>query len=138
MILFEYKFPTEKNCKSLIIEQIKDSLSAMKGKPVIDEHDLNLILDEAIINAMEHGNRWNPEKEIMIKVCLQGSSAEVIIGDEGEGFEHPGEQHAVCNVRDLGIRGRGIHLIQNLSNSEWLNNGNTLKINIPLNIISYS
>ena len=133
MIIFENTFPTEKNCKERIIKIIKDSLFNMQLTPQIDEKDLNLILDEAIINAMEHGNRWNPDKEVMIRLCCSGNSVELMIGDEGEGFDHQNRNEKSLDEKYSDIRGRGILLIKKLSKSEWINNGNTIKISIPLN-----
>lgn len=133
MIIFENTFPTEKNCKERIIKIIKDSLLNMQLIPQIDEKDFNLILDEAIINAMEHGNRWNPDKEVMIRLCCNGNSAELMIGDEGDGFDHQNRNEKPVEENYPDIRGRGILLIKKLSQSEWLNNGNTIKISIPLN-----
>lgn len=132
MIIFENKFPTEKNCKERIIKTVKDSLFSMQFTPQIDEKDFNLILDEAIINAMEHGNRWNPDKEVIIRLCCNGNSAELMIGDEGDGFDHQNRNEKTIEENYSDIRGRGILLIQKLSKSEWLNNGKTVKICIPL------
>lgn len=133
MIIFENKFPTEKKCKERIIKLIKESLFNLQFTPQIDEKDFNLILDEAIINAMEHGNRWNPDKEIIIRLYFNGNSAELMIGDEGEGFDHQNRNEKTVEQNYSDIRGRGILLIKRLSKSEWLNNGNTVKISIPLN-----
>lgn len=135
MVILENKFPTEKNCKEQIIDTIKNSLYRIHSVPAIDEKDLNLILDEALDNAMEHGNRWDPKKKIMIQVCLAKNCIEVIIKDEGEGFDY-NNRAVPRQSADPEIRGRGISLIKKLSNSEWLNNGSTIKINIPVTKIS--
>ncbi len=133
MIIFENTFPTEKTCKERIINAIKDSLLNLHLVPKIDEKEFNLILDEAIINAMEHGNRWNPEKEIMISLRHSGDSAELIIGDQGDGFNHQTNCEKSLEEKFTDIRGRGILLIKKLSQSEWLENGSIIRINIPLN-----
>lgn len=138
MIIFQDNFPTEKNCKELIISIIIEALSKIKGKPVIDANDLNLILDEALINAMEHGNRWDPSKEIMIRISFKGGTAEVLIEDEGDGFDYCTKNRMQHTSRPLDLRGRGIMLINKLSNTEWINKGNTVKINIPVDMITYS
>lgn len=133
MIIFEKTFPTEKTCKEKIIKTIKDTLLNLHLTPLIDEKDFILILDEAIINAMEHGNRWDPDKGIRISMRCNESSAELMIGDEGDGFDHQNIDEKTVEQKLADIRGRGILLINKLSKSEWINNGNTVKINIPLN-----
>ena len=136
MVIIKNSFPTEKSCKERIINKIKDSLSSMQVIPLIDEKDFNLILDEAIINAMEHGNRWDPDKEIMIQLCFNGKTAELLICDEGSGFDYNGKNSKTPEKPHPDIRGRGIMLIKKLSKSEWINNGNTIKISIPINMTS--
>jgi len=138
MIVFQDRFPTEKNCKELIIHSISESLSAIDAIPQIDHQDLKLIVDEALHNAMEHGNRWDPGKNILIKIKTGDDFVEVTIKDEGEGFDFSGRIQTEDSGTNLNMRGRGILLIRKLCDSQWINNGNTLKINIPLASLSGS
>lgn len=134
MILYQGKFPTTKKLKTGIINLIKDKLSEIKGRICIDLPGLNLILDEAIINAMEHGNKWDPSKNILIKISLVRKDIQIEIEDEGQGFDFfhkftPGEIKP-----KLSERGRGLLLIQQFCDIEWKNSGNIIKINIPIEL----
>ncbi|MDM8515171.1 ABC transporter substrate-binding protein [Desulfobacterales bacterium HSG16] len=50
---------------------------------------INLILRELLINAVEHGNRNNPEKQIVCNILqMQNSLFKIIVEDEGNGFDY--------------------------------------------------
>ncbi len=134
MILYQGKFPSTKKLKNSIITLIKDKLSDIEGKICIDLLDLNLILDEAIINAMEHGNKWDPAKNISIKISLAQKGIQIEIEDEGMGFDYF-HKFTVNEVKPiLRERGRGLILIQQFCDIEWQNCGNIIKINIPVEL----
>ncbi len=134
MILYQGKFPTTKKLKNSIITLIKEKLSGIEGRICIDLPDLNLILDEAIINAMEHGNKWDPAKNVFIKISLMPKGIQIEIEDEGPGFDyfHKFTVHEIKPL--LRERGRGLMLIQQFCDIEWQNCGNIIKINIPVEI----
>ena len=134
MILYQGKFPTTKKLKTDIITLIKDKLSEIEGKICIDLLDLNLILDEAIINAMEHGNKWDPSKNISIKISLAQKGIQIEIEDEGQGFDYFHKFTPDEIKPTLSERGRGLLLIQQFCDIEWINCGNIIKINIPVEV----
>jgi len=134
MLLFQGKFPTTKKLKADIIHLIKDKLSEIKGKLCIDLLDLNLILDEAIINAMEHGNKWDPSKNITINISLTEKGIQIEIEDEGQGFDYFHKFSAGEPIPLLNERGRGLLLMQKFCDIEWINSGNTVKISIPVEL----
>ncbi|HNX24209.1 MAG TPA: ATP-binding protein [Spirochaetota bacterium] len=134
MILYQGKFPTTKKLKTSIITLIKEKLSEIKGKICIDLLDLNLILDEAIINAMEHGNKWDPAKNILIKISLAQKGIQIEIEDEGQGFDYFHKFTTEEMKPRLSERGRGLLLIQQFCDIEWTNCGNIIKINIPIEL----
>lgn len=134
MILFQGKFPTTRKLKTDIINLIKDKLSEIDGKICIDMLDLNLILDEAIINAMEHGNNWDPAKNISIKIILTQNGIQIEIEDEGSGFDYF-HKFTIDEIKpQLSERGRGLLLMKQFCDIEWKNCGNIIKINIPFEL----
>lgn len=135
MILYTNSFITKKCNKTAIISAIKRKLSEIDGEISIDDFELNLILDEAIVNAMEHGNGWDPEKTITVQIYHNDNSIQILIEDEGAGFDYndiesrkPVWQPASIN----NIRGRGIFILKQLCDIEWINTGNIIKIILPL------
>ncbi len=55
------------------------------------DHDfafmLELVVSEAAINAMKHGNEFDPSKKISLSISSDGNSVEVTVEDQGKGFE---------------------------------------------------
>jgi CheY-like chemotaxis protein len=86
--------------------------------------NLYLCLTEAIANAIDHGNKGDPDKEITIDAIINSDSIIINISDEGNGFNlnmvpDPTQD---CNISKS--RGRGIFLMRCYMDSvSYSNNG---------------
>jgi serine/threonine-protein kinase RsbW len=130
-VIIDDKFPSfidnKNNIIDIIINRIKTHISANK----IDYEELFLIIDEALTNAMEHGNQWDPGKHVYIKITREKEYLSITIEDEGPGFDI--EQYYTCKLlRSMDPRGRGIHIIKHFCNPNWNDMGN--KINFCIDI----
>ena len=66
--------------------QIEDALHA----GAYGEHDIfsiKLALEEALVNAIKHGNQMDPAKKVSVGYGVAGDRFEVRITDEGPGFD---------------------------------------------------
>jgi len=131
MIIFDNKFPTLKESGQELIHSIIKEIDFFSDKLLINNNELRLILDEAVNNAMEHGNRWNPDKKISVNIIKSPGFIKVTISDEGEGFQFPLDS-AKQKSSVLSGRGRGIKLIKYLCPAEWHNNGSAVDLLIPI------
>jgi serine/threonine-protein kinase RsbW len=64
---------------------IEESLQAC----AYSEHDIfsiKLALEEALVNAIKHGNQMDPDKRVFVTYKITPSRFEIRITDEGEGF----------------------------------------------------
>jgi serine/threonine-protein kinase RsbW len=52
-----------------------------------DVFSIRLALEEAIVNAIKHGNQLNRNKKIQISYKVKSEHFEIRITDEGEGFD---------------------------------------------------
>ncbi|HEX8340966.1 MAG TPA: ATP-binding protein [Tepidisphaeraceae bacterium] len=88
---------------------------------------IKLALEEAMVNAVKHGNKLDPLKKVYVEALVGPTLTEIIIEDEGPGFsrtEVP-DPTAVENLEKCS--GRGILLIEAyMSTAEWTNNGRRL------------
>src|SRR5439155_4511031 len=50
-------------------------------------HWIELTISESMINAIQHGNKCDPAKEATLKISSSGDAIEVIVEDQGRGFE---------------------------------------------------
>ena len=88
---------------------------------------LELCLEEAVINAMVHGNRSDPERQVRVRLFQFENEWGIEIGDEGEGFT--ADEIPDPNAEDFPWRedGRGIHMMCHYaSRVEYFNGGRTI------------
>lgn len=91
--------------------------------------EIKLALHELGINAIEHGNKMDPDKTVNIFCHIYDDRLEFEIEDEGEGFEvnsvpDPTDEDGIC--RD---RGRGLFLVSKLvDNIKYMNGGSTVRL----------
>jgi serine/threonine-protein kinase RsbW len=69
-----------------VCEQILPRLEAY-GFDKDDIFAVHLALEEAFLNAVEHGNKMDPSKEVKIDYSVCSDRVEISMTDEGEGFE---------------------------------------------------
>jgi serine/threonine-protein kinase RsbW len=50
-------------------------------------HWIELTVSESAINAIEHGNGLDPTKDVFLQISLDGLTIEVIVEDQGTGFQ---------------------------------------------------
>ena len=79
------------------------------------EEELEIAIQEALANAVIHGNHQNQEKQVHV-ACRCSMDGEVLISvrDEGEGFDSRAVPDPTEDERLLLTHGRGLHLIRAL------------------------
>jgi serine/threonine-protein kinase RsbW len=88
------------------------------GYPVVDSRiNIPLACDEAITNAVIHGNKSEPDKKVGIQIYLSHSRFKVRIRDQGEGFDVSIVQNPTEGENLLRSSGRGIYLMKNVMDS---------------------
>lgn len=91
----------------------------------ISKKDFNrifLCISEAVINSIEHGNKKDKHKNVLIGISCTGKKLHVFIKDEGEGFDINKITDPTCKENIKKESGRGIHIIKSLSESLEYNN----------------
>ena len=85
---------------------------------------VKLALEEALSNAVKHGNRCDTSKKITVRYAVTHECAAIIIRDEGEGF-CPGEVPDPTTPERLRMpTGRGIMLLRAyMDKVEYRDNG---------------
>lgn len=87
----------------------------------IDDGDLRarifVCISEAVRNAMEHGNKFDPSKKVYLEAVVRADSIEVCVEDEGSGFDAERLPDPTSEEFLESERGRGIFLIRSLADS---------------------
>ena len=73
---------------------------------------IKLALEEALTNAVKHGNRADPDKKVTVRYAVSDEKAVIIVRDEGAGFEPENIPDCTESERLPMPNGRGIMLIR--------------------------
>lgn len=73
---------------------------------------LRLAAEEALNNAIRHGNRCDPQKDVAIELDIDARRARVVITDQGEGFDPDAVPDPTADENLEKPRGRGIMLMR--------------------------
>jgi serine/threonine-protein kinase RsbW len=85
---------------------------------------IRISLEEAIVNAIRHGNRLDPTKRVRVESAVTPRAVEISVEDEGPGFDRgripdPTAEENLCRPN-----GRGILLIESYMNAvRWEQGG---------------
>jgi len=91
--------------------------------------DVRLCLEEAVVNAIEHGNKENKKKLVYVTVKFSGRSIEVTVEDEGKGFDYKNIPSPTKGKNIKKPSGRGIFLINKLmDNVKFSGGGSRIKM----------
>ena len=118
--------PSERGAGHRIIEQVLDHLE-IQGWSSHDTFSVRLAMEEAIVNAIKHGNRLDSSKQVRIICKMSPHRLWIEVSDEGSGFNP--ECVPDCTDPDrLEIpSGRGIMLMRNYMNRvEYNDTGNAV------------
>ena len=73
---------------------------------------LRLALEEALSNAILHGNRSNPQKSVTVRYQVDSGRVVIEVEDQGEGFDPEAVPDATRTENLLIPAGRGIILMR--------------------------
>ena len=76
--------------------------------------NIPLACDEALTNAMLHGNRADATKKVSIHLYVSSSRFKIKIKDQGEGFDHEAVADPTRGSGLLRSSGRGVYLMQTI------------------------
>ena len=99
-----------------LIQVVSDRVSALGGLDEDATHWVGVSVRESVINAIKHGNRFDPSKLVTVEFALEPAAlptALVIrITDEGEGFDPVEVADPLAPENLLRSSGRGIFFMR--------------------------
>ncbi len=114
--LDEWTIPSEPGNERQAIQRLADVVRDL-GIPEQRLEDLKTAVGEATMNAMEHGNRYDPDLPVIVQVRASRTSVSVRITDEGGHFDLPETEAPDLEAKLAGLqspRGWGLFLIKHL------------------------
>jgi serine/threonine-protein kinase RsbW len=113
--MFTRSWPSRIDRKQEIMDVLADQLISRGWVAEADRHWIFLCLDEALVNAMLHGNEGDPALAIEVALLADAVRWALVVSDQGGGFsaasvpDHEQPQSLMLE------HGRGILIMQ-----EWL------------------
>lgn len=98
-------------------EDLARELNNFKGDREALAHHLNVVLTEAMVNAIKHANAADPEKEVQIRICISNKELSIRVYDCGQGFDLNAIPNPHFETDQLEEKGRGIFIIRSLMDS---------------------
>ena len=95
-----------------------------------DVFHIQMAIEEAVVNAIEHGNKKDPSKKVHLHYSIFEDSVELSVTDQGDGFDHQNVADPTVEEHLDQPRGRGVMLIRELMTEAKYNE------NRPLNTLS--
>lgn len=109
----EFELPSAISLMHIVLEYLLRRVEVL-GVCKPDQSNLYVALDEAFVNAVKHGNKFDAKKLVRITAEVSKQEAKFTIEDEGEGFD-------VNNIPDpldpdnlFKTSGRGVLFIYNI------------------------
>lgn len=90
-----------------------------------------LVLEEALVNAIKHGNKMESEKRVRVTACCTQRALQIEIDDEGKGFHPDDIPDPTLDANRCKPSGRGIKLIKTFADHvEYNRSGNRITVEI--------
>ena len=129
-----WNWSIEKRIPSIAGEgkKIVDDLLAKLSELGWEEHDVfgvHLAVEEALVNAIKHGNQDNPEKHVDVILRLSSEKFYIQVTDQGAGF-NPMEVPDPTDDDNIDLpSGRGLMLMRSfMSLVEYNDKGNSVQM----------
>lgn len=117
------------NDSHLLKEESKKLIGLLKDKGINEDivFDIHVGFEEALRNAMIHGNKLDINKKVTVDIKLTDKDVTICVQDEGEGFDPKKIPDPTLDENLLNEGGRGVYLITHLMDEvEYLNGGRSI------------
>ncbi len=118
--------PSERGANRGVTDAILERLGAY-GWPESDIFAIHLAAEEAIVNAIVHGNKLDPTKRVHVECEVSADLARISISDEGAGFDPASLPDCTADDRLEAPSGRGVMLMRSfMTRIEYNAKGNAV------------
>ncbi|MCU0718248.1 MAG: ATP-binding protein [Pirellula sp.] len=122
----EKSIPSDLDVAHELIEQTILAMSELDW-PGGDMFHVQMAMEEALVNAIEHGNKRCKDKLVAVAISVSDKEISIQITDQGDGFDHRNVADPTEDDRVDQPRGRGVLLIRELMSQARYNDlGNEL------------
>ena len=122
----EFEVPSVLSLMHIVLEYLMKRVEKL-GVVKSEQSNLFVALDEAFVNAVKHGNKFDAAKQVRITAEVSPAEARFTIEDEGEGFDVNSIPDPLDPSNLFKTSGRGVLFIYNIMDEvEYNERGNRL------------
>ncbi|MFM8415190.1 MAG: ATP-binding protein [Planctomycetota bacterium] len=120
------ELPSERGASRLVTDDLLEQLG-LHGWPADDVFAIHLAAEEALVNAVVHGNRLDPTKTVHVECEVSPELVRLEITDQGEGFDPAKVPDCTLEERLEAPGGRGVMLMRSfMTRIEYNAKGNSV------------
>jgi serine/threonine-protein kinase RsbW len=134
MLVFEKTISSTREASRTLIREAMEFFALIKKKGYVggvSEFSMRLVIDEALENAIRHGNGYNKEKTILFRLKGHKKRVSVTVRDQGNGFRPDQLPDPLHDNNRFAPGGRGLLLLTNIGSVSWNSAGNCVSIELP-------
>jgi serine/threonine-protein kinase RsbW len=118
--------PSERGASRQVTDELLEQLGAFGWAPS-EIFNIHLAVEEAIVNAIIHGNKLDPAKRVHVDCEVSHDLARIRITDEGDGFDPARVPDCTLEDRLDVPSGRGVMLMRTfMTRIEYNAKGNSV------------
>ena len=110
-----------------LAEAVSDSLARVVGFDEEAQHWVSVAVRESVVNAIKHGNHFDPAKLVFIEFTARPASRPtelaIVVKDEGEGFDPGSLPDPLAPENLLKDSGRGIFFMRSFMDDVQIRRG---------------
>lgn len=105
------RLPSERGSSRLVTDELLEQLG-QHGWPPDEIFAIHLAAEEALVNAVVHGNRLDPTKTVHVECEVSADLVRLEVTDEGAGFDPASVPDCTLEERLEAPSGRGVMLMR--------------------------
>ena len=122
----EIDLPSQRGASRLVTDELLEQLGVHGWSPS-DIFAIHLAAEEALVNAIVHGNKLDPTKRVHVSCEVTPDVARIQITDEGDGFDPCQVPDCTADDRLEMPGGRGVMLMKSfMTRIEYNAKGNSV------------
>lgn len=119
---------TDLNSVGAFVSEIGEKVAQLTGS---QDHSfqVKLVLEEALTNAVRHGNKLDPSRSVAVTVVMTADSVSIDVHDQGSGFDPDAVPDPTAPERSDKPSGRGVFLMRKIMDSvEYYDKGSGVRM----------
>jgi len=113
-----------------LIQPIADRICEQVGFDEDSKYWIWLSIQEALNNAIKHGNKMNAEKKVTLIISVKNREFKIEVGDEGEGFDFSLVPDPTKTENLLKTSGRGLFYMKSFMDRVECSSKNGTKLTL--------